>query len=72
VDNENMSAKLVDIWDHLTKSNLLQEKLVLSPAECEAWALEGQAELKVIIETVDDWFKQYEEYLEYDNQWNTE
>jgi hypothetical protein len=40
VDNENMSgqkrAKLVDIQDHLTKADSLQEKLVLSPAECDA------------------------------------
>jgi hypothetical protein len=62
----------VDIWDHLTKANSLQEKLVLSPAECEAWVLEGEAELKAIIEATDNWFEQYEEYLEYDNRWNTE
>jgi hypothetical protein len=47
VDDENVSgqkrAKLVDIWDHLTKADLLREKLVLSPAECEAWVLKGDA-----------------------------
>jgi hypothetical protein len=40
VDDENMSgqkkAKLVDIQDHLTKADSLQEKLVISPAECDA------------------------------------
>jgi hypothetical protein len=72
VDDENMigqkRAKLVDIRDHFTKADSLREKLVLSPAECEAWAwvLKGEAELKAIIEATDNWFKQYEEYLEYD------
>jgi hypothetical protein len=76
VDDENMSgqkrAKLVDIWDHLTKTYLLREKLALSPAEYEAGVLEGEGEINAVIEAVDDWFKQYDEYLEYDNQWNTE
>jgi hypothetical protein len=75
-DDENMSgqkrAKLVDIRDHLTKAVSLREKLVLSPAECEAWVLQGEAELKSIIEAADDWFEKYQEYLEYDNRRNTE
>jgi hypothetical protein len=51
-------AKLVDIRDHLTKAILLREKLVLPPGECEAWVLESEAELKLIIEAADDWFEQ--------------
>jgi hypothetical protein len=58
----------MDIRDHLTKADSLRKKLVLSPAECEAWAwvLKGEAELKAIIEAADDWFEQYEDDLEYD------
>lgn len=49
-------AKLVDIRDHLEKAEALREKLVLSPAEKQAWVLEGEEELQSIIEAADIWY----------------
>lgn len=61
-DSEHMAggkrAKLVDIRDHLTKAVSLREKLVLPPGEREVWVLEGEAELKSIIQAADVWFEQ--------------
>ena len=60
-DSENVAggkkAKLVDIRDHLIKAVSLREKLILPPEEREAWVLEGEAELKSIIDAADVWFE---------------
>lgn len=54
--NTSKRAKLVDIRDHLDKAEALRERLVLPPAEKEAWVLGGEEELKSIIEAADDWY----------------
>ena len=56
-------AKLVDIRDHLEKADTLREKLVLPPGERDVWVLDGEAELKSIIEAADDWFEKVRAWL---------
>ena len=50
-------AKLVDIRDHLDKAEALRERLALSAEETDAWVIEGEAELRSIIEAADDWYE---------------
>lgn len=61
-------AKLDDLREHLGKAVVLKDRLDLSAAAKETWTLDGEAEIRAIVQAADDWFAKYKPYLDWDNR----
>lgn len=73
-ENDESSSKkgrLDDLRDHVVKADALRDKLTLSQKDKGAWVLDGEAELRSIVDAADDWFEKHEEFLEGDNRRNS-
>jgi hypothetical protein len=65
-------AKLEDIRDHLEKGESLREKVALPPNEREQWTLDGEDQLRAIVNSADEWFDTHLDFLIYDSRRSTE
>ncbi|CAB9497258.1 Nucleosome-remodeling factor subunit [Seminavis robusta] len=61
-------AKLEDLREHLEKGALLRERIDLPASEKIEWVLEGEMEIRAIVQAADDWFVKYKPYLDWDNR----
>lgn len=61
-------AKLEDLREHLGKVVVLKDRLDLSASAKETWTLDGEAEIRAIVQAADDWFAKYKPYLDWDNR----
>lgn len=50
-------GKLEDLREHLEKANQLREKLVLPAPVRNEWVLEGEKEMRAIVDAADAWFE---------------
>ena len=50
-------GKLEDLREHLEKASVLREKLALPAPVRNEWILEGETEMRTIVQAADDWFE---------------
>ena len=50
-------GKLEDLREHMEKAAVLREKLDLPAAIKDVWVLEGEKEIRSIVQAADDWFE---------------
>ena len=67
VDSEmSRKGKIEEIREHVEKAESLRQRLSLSPEARNQWMLDGEAELTGIVDQVDEWFDQYDEFIQGD------
>ena len=58
LNDDGKPGKLDDIRDHVVKGSTLRERLTLCDTQKGEWVLEGEAELKAIVDAADSWFEE--------------
>ena len=71
-DSTSRRGKLDDLEEHVAKAASLRERLCLPDDEKDKWILDGEEELKAIVDEAHEWFDRHEEMLESDNRRNVE
>ena len=69
-DKERRPGKYDDVEELLDDAESLRQRLVLVQSEKDAWVLEGENELRALINAADSWYDKYEDYMEIDRRRN--
>lgn len=57
-------GKLEDLREHMEKAALLHEKLCLPPSVKNEWTMDGENDIRSILEAADDWFEKVRIYVD--------